>query len=144
MRSLFAQIDMVDNGYVVKFPEASKESRPLPNPYDQINEANLTMFLDLTDLANEDGSDEWKGSQREEKRKRVKERLAQLRQEHAGRVIEVWVLKEREYICVGFEGIQKALEAARTARETIRQLQEQGVQIFGAVGLMCVPGAHMG
>lgn len=143
MRSLFAQIDATDNGYVVKYPEAIMQKRPLPNPIDQIPQAQIDFFLTMMD-AGDEGDEGWKGDG-EKRSDKVRKKLDELRAKHEGRCIEVWVLVEREFIAVGFEGVTEALKSAASAREAIRKLQEQGHQLLGGAGILAVvPGAPIG
>jgi hypothetical protein len=128
MRALFAQIEKLDNGFVVKYPEAVQREHTPPNPLDAIGDAQIELMVGLANLQSGEDEEPWKGDD-EERTAKMRERIAKLRAKIAPQKVLAWQLEEREFFCTGKAGMMQAIEAAEAARQHIETLTRQGVRI---------------
>jgi hypothetical protein len=143
MRSLFAAIEKLDNGYVVKYPEAVCRKQRAPSPLDGIGDAQIELMVNLGRLQSGDEDEPWKGND-DERASKLRDRIKQMRARMKPQMLDVWSIEEREFFCQSFAGITKALEAAESARQKIEALTRQGIRIqpsgpTGVVGIQITP-----
>jgi hypothetical protein len=145
MRSLFALIEKLDNGFVVKYPEAVEREHTPPNPLDAIGDAQIELMVGLANLqSGEDEEDQaWKGDDSDQSAK-MRERIAKLRARITPKPVKHWVIEEREFFCTGKAGMSQAIDAAASAQEQIEALTRQGIRIQpgAATGVVAVSIGH--